>query len=46
MVHVIDQAKCSKCGTCREVCPAKFSAVAKVSGEPIKAPTEPIPVKA
>jgi len=44
LVHVIDQAKCIKCGTCLEVCPAKFSAVARVSGEPIKAPAEPIPV--
>jgi NADH-quinone oxidoreductase subunit F len=44
LVHVIDQAKCIKCGTCLEVCPAKFSAVVKVSGEPIKAPAEPIPV--
>jgi NADH-quinone oxidoreductase subunit F len=44
LVHVIDQAKCIKCGTCLEVCPPKFSAVVKVSGEPIKAPPEPIPV--
>jgi NADH-quinone oxidoreductase subunit F len=46
MVHVIDQAKCIKCGTCKEVCPAKFSAVQKVSGQAVKAPAEPIPVKA
>jgi NADH-quinone oxidoreductase subunit F len=46
MVHVIDQGKCIKCGTCKDVCPAKFSAVAKVSGRPVKAPAEPIPVKA
>jgi NADH-quinone oxidoreductase subunit F len=45
LVHVIDQATCIRCGTCREVCPAKFSAVEKVSGKPIKAPKEPIPVK-
>jgi NADH-quinone oxidoreductase subunit F len=34
-VHVIDQAKCTKCGTCLEVCPEKFAAVEKRSGEPI-----------
>ncbi|HTY82147.1 MAG TPA: NADH-quinone oxidoreductase subunit NuoF [Dehalococcoidales bacterium] len=45
MVHVIDQEKCIKCATCREVCPEKFKAVQKVSGQPIKAPKEPIPVK-
>ena len=45
MVHVIDQEKCIKCGTCRDVCPAKFAAVQKVSGQPVKAPKEPIPVK-
>jgi len=44
LVHVIDQAKCIKCGTCLEVCPAKFGAVVRVSGEPFKAPAEPIPV--
>ena len=44
MVHVIDQDKCIKCGGCRDACPAKFGAVAKVSGEPVKAPEEPIPV--
>jgi NADH-quinone oxidoreductase subunit F len=44
MVHVIDQDKCIKCGSCFSACPEKFSAVAKVSGEPIKAPSEPIPV--
>jgi NADH-quinone oxidoreductase subunit F len=44
MVHVIDQAKCIKCGSCLEVCPARFHAVARVSGEPVKAPPEPVPV--
>ena len=33
MVHVIDQEKCIKCGTCFEVCPSRFSAVVKVSGQ-------------
>jgi len=46
MVHVIDQAKCVKCGTCFDVCPAKFSAVAISSGVPVKAPAEPVPVGA
>lgn len=32
-VHIIDEAKCTKCGTCLEVCPAKISAIVKVSGE-------------
>ena len=30
-VKVIDQEKCSKCGTCREVCPPEYRAVIKVS---------------
>ena len=28
-VHVIDQERCVKCGTCLEVCPLPFSAVTK-----------------
>jgi NADH-quinone oxidoreductase subunit F len=42
-IHVIDQEKCTKCGTCFEVCPSRFRAVKKISGEPV--PT-PIPVEA
>lgn len=30
-VKVIDQEKCSKCGTCLEVCPLEYNAVAKLS---------------
>jgi NADH-quinone oxidoreductase subunit F len=30
-VKVIDQEKCSKCGTCREVCPPEYHAVIKIS---------------
>jgi NADH-quinone oxidoreductase subunit F len=30
-IKVIDQEKCSKCGTCREVCPPEYDAVAKIS---------------
>jgi NADH-quinone oxidoreductase subunit F len=44
MVHVIDQSRCIKCGGCRDACPAKFGAVVKVSGEPVNAPDEPVPV--
>ncbi len=44
MVHVIDQSKCLKCGTCLDVCPAKFSAVAISSGVPVKTLAEPVPV--
>jgi len=37
-IHVIDQTKCTKCGTCFDVCPSRFSAVTKISGEPVPAP--------
>jgi len=37
-IHVIEQEKCTKCGTCFEVCPPRFGAVIKISGEPIPAP--------
>jgi NADH-quinone oxidoreductase subunit F len=30
-VKVIDQEKCSKCSTCREVCPPEYNAVIKIS---------------
>ena len=46
MVHVIDQEKCIRCGTCQDVCPPRFSAVARVSGEEIEVPAEPVPVVA
>ena len=35
LVHVIDQEKCTKCGTCFEVCPPRFNAVVKLSAEPV-----------
>jgi NADH-quinone oxidoreductase subunit F len=41
-IHVIDQSKCIKCGTCMEVC--NFGAVVKLSGEKIDTPVAPIPV--
>lgn len=34
-IHVIDQVKCTKCGTCFAVCPTRFSAVRRISGEPV-----------
>jgi NADP-reducing hydrogenase subunit HndC len=37
-IHVIDQEKCTNCGTCFEVCPSRFSAVMRLSGEPVPAP--------
>jgi NADH-quinone oxidoreductase subunit F len=38
LIHVIDQEKCTKCSTCIEVCPARYSAVRKLSGEPVPPP--------
>jgi NADP-reducing hydrogenase subunit HndC len=35
IVHVIDQTKCTKCGVCFDVCPPRFNAVKKISGEPV-----------
>ncbi|MFC2102454.1 NADH-ubiquinone oxidoreductase-F iron-sulfur binding region domain-containing protein [Bacteroidota bacterium] len=37
-IHVIDQELCTNCGTCFEVCPARFDAVKKISGEPLPTP--------
>jgi len=37
-IHVIDQDKCTHCGTCYHVCPARLGAVRKISGEPIPPP--------
>jgi coenzyme F420-reducing hydrogenase delta subunit/Fe-S-cluster-containing hydrogenase component 2 len=37
-IHVIDQEQCIKCGTCFEVCPPRFGAVQKLSGEPVPPP--------
>ncbi|TET37468.1 MAG: 4Fe-4S dicluster domain-containing protein, partial [Dehalococcoidia bacterium] len=46
-IHVIDQSKCTKCGTCFEVCPPRFGAVVKLSGEPVpEAPRERVLVRA
>ncbi|OQX24773.1 MAG: NADH dehydrogenase [Desulfobacteraceae bacterium IS3] len=37
-IHIINQEKCTKCGTCFEICPSRFAAVKKISGEPVPAP--------
>ena len=37
-IHVIDQEKCIKCGTCLEVCPPRFGAVKKIFGDPVPPP--------
>jgi coenzyme F420-reducing hydrogenase delta subunit/ferredoxin len=37
-VHVVDQDKCIKCGTCFDVCPPRFGAVIKITGEPVPPP--------
>jgi NADH-quinone oxidoreductase subunit F len=37
-IHVILQDKCTGCGTCLEVCPARFGAVKKLSGVPVPPP--------
>jgi len=45
IVHWIAQEECTKCGVCFEVCPARFSAVVRLSGEPVPpTPEEPIKV--
>jgi NADH:ubiquinone oxidoreductase subunit F (NADH-binding) len=45
LIHIVDQDKCVKCGTCLDVCPPRFSAVVKVSGEKIEVPEQPVPVE-
>jgi NADH-quinone oxidoreductase subunit F len=32
-IHIIDQAVCTKCGECLDICPPKVSAVVKLSGK-------------
>ena len=41
IVHWIDQEKCIKCDTCFQVCPPRFSAVRRISGEPLPEPPAP-----
>jgi NADH:ubiquinone oxidoreductase subunit F (NADH-binding)/NAD-dependent dihydropyrimidine dehydrogenase PreA subunit/(2Fe-2S) ferredoxin len=40
-LHVINQSKCTKCGACFDVCPPRFAAVKKISGEPVPAAPSP-----
>jgi len=43
-VKIIDQEKCSKCGTCLEVCPPEYNAVVKLS--PVSSlPSSELPAK-
>jgi coenzyme F420-reducing hydrogenase delta subunit/Fe-S-cluster-containing hydrogenase component 2 len=37
-IHVIDQEKCIKCGSCFDACPPRFGAVSKISGAPVPTP--------
>jgi NADH:ubiquinone oxidoreductase subunit F (NADH-binding)/(2Fe-2S) ferredoxin/NAD-dependent dihydropyrimidine dehydrogenase PreA subunit len=39
-IHVIEQDKCTMCGTCLDVCPTRFTAVTRISGEPVPMPLE------
>jgi NADP-reducing hydrogenase subunit HndC len=41
ILHWIEQEKCIKCNTCFEVCPPRFSAVRRISGEPLPPPPAP-----
>lgn len=36
-IHIIDQAVCNRCGTCFEVCPTRFGAAMRLSGDPVPA---------
>jgi NADH:ubiquinone oxidoreductase subunit F (NADH-binding)/(2Fe-2S) ferredoxin/ferredoxin len=38
LVHVVDQATCTKCGACLDVCPSRFDAIRIISGEPVPEP--------
>lgn len=42
-IHVIDQDRCIRCGTCMEACPARFGAVRRIIGAP---PPPPPPEEA
>jgi Fe-S-cluster-containing hydrogenase component 2 len=38
LIHVVDQDKCIKCGTCLEACPPRFGAVTRLAGLPVPPP--------
>jgi F420-non-reducing hydrogenase iron-sulfur subunit len=38
LIHVIDQGKCIKCGTCLDACPSRFGAVTKIAGGTVPPP--------
>lgn len=38
LIHVVDQAKCTKCGACLEACPPRFGAVTRIPGKTVPAP--------
>jgi NADH-quinone oxidoreductase subunit F len=37
-IHIVDQSKCIKCGSCYDLCPPRFKAVKKISGEAVPPP--------
>jgi len=41
IIHWIEQEKCIKCDICFELCPPRFSAVRRISGEPLPPPPAP-----
>jgi NAD-dependent dihydropyrimidine dehydrogenase PreA subunit len=40
-IHVIDQERCIRCGTCLDVCPTRFDAVRKIVGTVVPASLPP-----
>jgi NADH-quinone oxidoreductase subunit F len=40
LVHWIEQDKCIRCGICYEICPERFGAVKKLSGEAVPVPVQ------
>jgi NADH-quinone oxidoreductase subunit F len=44
-IHVVDQALCTKCDTCFQVCPPRTRAVTKISGRPVPKPPEDLAVR-
>ena len=39
-IHIIDQWKCIKCGSCYEMCPPRFMSIQKISGKPVPSPIQ------